>query len=84
MVKRCVDRASSSEVHAHAPLLGDGVGLDSLDVLRLINEIEEEFGLTIDEEVLKLEHLADVSSLAAFVKEQMSHEQQPRDFRRAR
>jgi len=84
LIKRSVDRASTSEVHAHTPLLGDGVGLDSLDVLRLINEIEEEFGLTIDEEVLKLEHLADVSSLAAFVKEQMRHEQQPRDFRHAR
>lgn len=84
LVRRSIDRASSSEVGAHTPLLGDGVGLDSLDVLRLINEIEEEFGLTIDEGVLKLEHLSDVSSLAAFVKEQVSHERQPRDLRRAR
>jgi serine O-acetyltransferase len=84
LITRSVDRASSFEVDAHTPLLGDGVGLDSLEVLRLINEIEEEFGLTIDEGVLKPEHLTDVSSLATFVEEQMSHEHQPRDLRRAR
>jgi serine O-acetyltransferase len=84
LIRRSIDRASSNEVNAHTPLLGDGVGLDSLEVLRLLNEIEEEFGLTIDEGVLKLEHLTDVSSLATFVQEQVSHEQQPRDLRRAR
>src|SRR5262245_8841574 len=83
LVTRSIDRAPATRVDAHTPLLGGGVGLDSLEVLRLINEIEEEFGLTIDEGVLKLEHLTDVSSLAAFVEEQISHEQ-PRDLRHAR
>jgi serine O-acetyltransferase len=84
LVKRSVDRATCGTVDAHTPLLGDGVGLDSLEVLRLINEIEEEFGLTIDEGAFKLEHLTDVSSLAVFVQQQLNHEEPPRDLRRAR
>jgi serine O-acetyltransferase len=84
LIKRSLDGASASEVDAHTPLLGGGVGLDSLEVLRLINEIEEEFGLTIDEDALKPEHLTDVASLANFIKEQMSHAQRPRALRRAR
>jgi serine O-acetyltransferase len=83
LIRRNLD-ASCSEVANDTSLLGDGAGLDSLDILRLINEIEEEFGLTIDESALRPEHLRDLSSLAAFVKEQISHEQQPRDLRRAR
>lgn len=84
LIRRSIDGTSAREVDAHTPLLGGGVGLDSLEILRLINEIEEEFGLTIDEDVLKPEHLTDVSSLANFIKEHMSDEQRPRGLRRAR
>lgn len=53
-------------------LLGKGVGLDSIEILHVISAVEEEFGLTIDEDDLKTSHLRTVESLAAFIGERLS------------
>jgi serine O-acetyltransferase len=49
------------------PLLGAGVGMDSIEVLRLACALEEEFGITVDEGELGARHLRTVGSLASFV-----------------
>ena len=84
LIQRSIDKAAASALDEHTELLGGGIGLDSLEILRLVNEIEDEFGLTVDESALRPEHLRTVASLASFIEEQMSHGQQPRDLRRAR
>ncbi len=53
-------------------LLGEGMGLDSIELLRVISEVEEEFGLTLDESELKTSHLRTIGSLAAFIEERLS------------
>jgi serine O-acetyltransferase len=52
-------------------LLGEGFGLDSLEMLHVISAVEEEFGLTIDEGALSISHLQTVGSFAAFIVEQL-------------
>ena len=52
-------------------LLGEGMGLDSIEMLHVISAVEEEFGLTIDEGDLKTSHLRTVGSLAAFIGERL-------------
>jgi serine O-acetyltransferase len=50
-------------------LLGGGIGLDSVEILKLVCAIEEEFGLTIDESELTAVRFRTVATLAAFVDE---------------
>lgn len=56
------------------PLLGQGIGLDSIDVLRLICAIEVEFGLTIDETEFTASHFKTIGSLVTFIEERSAQE----------
>jgi serine O-acetyltransferase len=53
-------------------LLGEGIGLDSIEMLHVISAIEEEFGLTLDERDLKVRNLRTLGSLAAFIKRRLA------------
>lgn len=50
-------------------LLGEGIGLDSVEILKLVCAIEEEFALTIDEGELTAVRFRTVGALAAFIEE---------------
>jgi serine O-acetyltransferase len=50
-------------------LLGEGIGLDSVEILKLVCAIEEEFDLTIDEGDLTAARFKTVDSLAGFIQE---------------
>jgi acyl carrier protein len=62
----CVDGRQLDE---GAGLLGQGIGLDSVEVLQLVGAIEEDFGLTIDDEALAAEHFASIGTVVTFVME---------------
>jgi acyl carrier protein len=47
--------------------LGEGIGLDSVEVLELVSAIESRFELTLEDEELLPEHFRSVSALAAFI-----------------
>jgi len=57
------------EVDRSTGLLGEGIGLDSVEILKLVCTIEEEFGLTIDEAEVTAAHFKTVGSLSAFIHE---------------
>lgn len=48
-------------------LWGEGLGLDSVDALELMVDLEQEYGFRIENEELDTEALATVAHLAAFV-----------------
>ena len=52
-------------------LLGQGIGLDSVEVLQLVGAIEENFGLTIDDEALDAEHFETIGTVVTFVMGQL-------------
>jgi serine O-acetyltransferase len=56
-------------IEASTGLLGEGIGLDSVEILKLICAIEDEFGLTIDESELAAARFKTVATLAAFIDE---------------
>lgn len=58
---------SASEIDEHAPLFGEGLGLDSLDALQLAVAIEERFGVALPEGDDAREILASVVSIAEHV-----------------
>ena len=52
-----------------APLFGEGLGLDSIDALELVLEIERSFGVVIGDEQTGGKVLQSVDSIAAFIEE---------------
>lgn len=52
-----------------APLFGpDGLGLDSVDVLELVLELERSFGVTIEDQDTGMQALRSVNSIAEFIR----------------
>jgi len=68
VLQATVDPAATlDKIEASTPLLGAGVGMDSIELLRLVCALEEEFGLTIDETEITIDHFRTVGDLTAFL-----------------
>jgi acyl carrier protein len=52
------------------PLFGEGLGLDSIDVLELVLELERSFSVSIGDEQTGVEVLRTVDTIAAFIVKQ--------------
>ena len=52
-------------------LLGQGIGLDSVEVLQLVSAIEERYGLTIDDDDLRREYFATLGTVVTFIAERL-------------
>ncbi len=61
---------TAQQIDEHAPLFGDGLGLDSLDALQLAVAIEERFGVTVPEGEDAKSVLYSVQSIAEYVTRQ--------------
>ena len=59
--------AAGVELAPDTPLLGQGLGLDSVEALVLATAIERDFGIVIEDEELSLELFASVRTLAEHV-----------------
>ena len=56
-----------TEIEDDMPLFGEGLGLDSIDVLELVLELERSFGVTIADEQTGARVLRTVNSIAEYV-----------------
>lgn len=57
------------DIDAEAPLVGGGLGLDSIDTLELLVLLEKEYGVTIPDVNAGRKVFASVRSLAAYIEE---------------
>jgi acyl carrier protein len=57
----------ADEIEDGAPLFGDGLGLDSIDALELVLELERSFGVVIADEQTGGRVLRSVDAIAEFV-----------------
>jgi acyl carrier protein len=55
------------EIGDSMPLFGEGLGLDSIDVLELVLEIERSFGVSITDEQTGTRVLRSVDAIADFI-----------------
>lgn len=55
------------DISAEQSLIELGVGVDSVSTLEFVMELEEEFGVSIDESEISPEVLETVESLSAFI-----------------
>ena len=56
-----------NEIDSAAPLFGAGLGLDSIDALELVLELERSFGVVVGDEQTGGQVLRSVDSIAEFV-----------------
>jgi acyl carrier protein len=56
-----------SDIGDSTPLFGEGLGLDSIDVLELVLEIERAFGVAIADEETGARVLRSVDTIAEFI-----------------
>ena len=71
-IKRAIIRSlrlpiSVDELGDSTPLFGEGLGLDSIDVLELVLELERSFGVSITDEATGMKVLRSVDTIADFV-----------------
>jgi acyl carrier protein len=66
-----LDDVAVDEIDSEAPLVGEGLGLDSIDVLELAMAVQKEFGVRAQADDAQNQRIfASVKSLAAFIVEQ--------------
>ena len=58
------------DIQDDAPLIGDGLGLDSIDALELVVLLEKYHGVKIMDEEVGKKVLASVNSMAEFIMEE--------------
>jgi acyl carrier protein len=61
---------SPEDIDAAAPLFGAGLGLDSIDALELVLEIERSFGVVIGDEETGGKVLQSVDAIADYIEAQ--------------
>ena len=69
IVRRLKLEIDPSTIDDAAPLFGEGLGLDSIDALELVLELERSFGVTISDEQTGSRVLRSVSSIATFIEQ---------------
>ena len=68
--------SSSLPVTVETTLIGEGLGTDSIEILRLVAALEEEFDLEIDDERLTLGHFRSAGTVAEFIMSLIRQEKQ--------
>ena len=58
---------TAAEIDDDVPLFGEGLGLDSIDVLELVLELERSFGVSIRDEATGARVLRSVNTIADYV-----------------
>jgi len=62
-----VSRTAIDEASSATPLLGRGIGLDSVETMALIVAMEEEFGIAVPDSDLKAALFKNIETLATYV-----------------
>jgi acyl carrier protein len=67
LLKNTEDASSWTD---ETPLLGRGIGLDSVQVVELVDAIEQDFGITIDDDDLRSTHFDTLGAVVRFIERQ--------------
>lgn len=62
-----LDDIVPEDIDEKAPLVGEGLGIDSIDILELVMMIEQDYGIIIDNKELGEKVFASTEALAAYI-----------------
>ena len=60
---------NAREISKNTPLIGKGLGLDSIGVLELVVGLEQEFDIMFDDSEMNIELFENIGSLTNYIKE---------------
>lgn len=63
----------SGKIERNTPLIGKGLGLDSVGVLELVVGLEEEFKIFFDDSELSIEIFENIGSVAKYISGKLNH-----------
>jgi acyl carrier protein len=66
---------SPGEIDPDAPMLGAGLGIDSIDALEIVVLVEKDYGVRIENRVEGTEAFASVRTLAEFIRKRRGQAQ---------
>jgi acyl carrier protein len=69
-----VDSAILATSSSQTPLLGHGIGLDSVEALVLVTGIEQEFAIEVADADLTVDLFKDIGTLAAYVWQKLAEQ----------
>ena len=64
-----IEGMTTADIDTDAPLFGDGLGLDSIDVLQLVVAMEKEYGVVVPDAASGTKVFQSVRSMAAHIAE---------------
>ncbi|MEW6609338.1 MAG: acyl carrier protein [bacterium] len=68
---KIMNKRKSIEISNDQPLSTNGVGLDSLDFLKLLTSIEKEFSIQIEDDYWSQEVLNNISKIANYIRKRL-------------
>jgi acyl carrier protein len=71
-----VSPAIVKETDSSTPLLGRGIGIDSVEAMALVVSLEEKFGISIPDDQLTVDLFKNISTLTAYIINALSYKQQ--------
>ena len=69
IVRRLKLEIDPASIQDDAPLFGEGLGLDSIDVLELDLALEQEFGIKVEDEEVGVKAFSSVNALVDFIEQ---------------
>lgn len=70
-IVRCLKMPiGADEISDDMPLFGEGLGLDSIDALELVLELQRTFGVKVSDEQIGQRVLRSVSTIVRFIEQQ--------------
>lgn len=70
--KKLTLNMGSDEITLNTPLIGKGLGLDSVSILGLVVGLEEEFNVIFDSSELSIELFENIGSLADYINKKLN------------
>lgn len=67
-----LEDVSTEDIEDEAPLFGDGLGLDSLDAVELVVQVQKHFGVEIKDIEEGRRAFQSINTLRQFIEERMS------------
>lgn len=64
---------NAGEISKNTPLIGKGLGLDSVGVLELVVGLEQEFDIMFDDSEMNIELFENIGSLTNYINEKLNH-----------
>lgn len=62
---------NAADIVTETPLIGKGLGLDSVGILKLVVNLEEEFNIVFDESELSIEIFENIGSLVNYISKKL-------------